>query len=300
MKLRRGRFFAILALGLSAAVGSAGVAPPEILRISPTSGPEGTRVEILGRNLSGVTAILFGKSRAVFTAVSAEKLIALVPNRVATSLVTVITPGGRASSPFAFAVLTDPRIPEEVKFRSGYVNAIPRPADFRSAMWWGIAIADPRVSGYEAATVEISWMQLSCRADGKDYVLNEDRGRLRGGLFRRNPWFGTNEHEPMRQDYDRANDTVVLRVGQRPDKVWHFWSASPRAALPPGKLEGCTVKVHLRISPGALVQIGMDYWKNPTVQYGDGNSHEAGASNWYFPSESRQEAVFTDIGGPQF
>ena len=167
-------------------------------------------------------------------------------------------------------------------------------------MLWGIAIADTRVSGYEAATVEISWMNLSCRADSKDYTLNADGGRLRGGLFRRIPWFGTNEHEPMPLDFDRRNDAVVLRVGRRPDKVWHFWSASPRAALPPGKLEGCTVKVHLRISRGALVQIGMDYWKNPMVDYAPGNSHEAGASNWYFPSKGWQEAVFTDIGRPQF
>lgn len=197
-------------------------------------------------------------------------------------------------------IARDRRVPDEVKFRAGYVNAQPRPANFSSAMLWGIAIADTRVSGYEAATIEISWMQLSCHADGKEFILNEDRGRARGGLFRRHPWFGTNEHEPMPLDYDRAHDAVVLRVGQRPDKVWHFWSASPRAALPPGKLEGCTVKARVRISRGALVQIGMDYWKDPTADYGAGNSREAGASNWYFPSEGWQEAVFTDVGGRQF
>jgi hypothetical protein len=42
----------------------------------------------------------------------------------------------------------------------------------------------------------------------------------------------------MPLSYDPADHTVVLRVGQRPDRVWHFWSASPRAALPSGKLEG--------------------------------------------------------------
>jgi hypothetical protein len=47
--------------------------------------------------------------------------------------------------------------------------------------------------------------------------------------------------------------------------------------------------------------MGMDYWRSPTIAYGSGgNNHEAGASNWYFPSEQWQEAVFTDIGGPQF
>ena len=289
-----------IGVSLSALLAIAANSPPQILRISPTSGAEGTRVEIYGANLDKTSSVLFGSSRAAFKLISPEKLLALVPNRTASSFITVTTPTGQASSAFPFAVLTDPRIPDEVKFRAGYIHPEPRPANFGSAMLWGIAIADPRASGYEAATVEVSWMQLSCRVGGKDFVLNEDKGRVRGGLFRRNPWFGINDHEPMPVDYDRANGAVVLHVGERADKVWHFWSASPRGTLPPGKLEGCTVKTHLRVSPGALVQIGMDYWKNPTVEYAPGLSQEAGASNWYFPSETWQEAVFTDMGGPQF
>jgi len=39
---------------------------------------------------------------------------------------------------------------------------------------------------------------------------------------------------------------------------WHFWAASPRAAIPAGHLEGCTVAVSARISRGALLQIGFD------------------------------------------
>jgi hypothetical protein len=32
--------------------------------------------------------------------------------------------------------------------------------------------------------------------------------------------------------------------------------------------------------------MGIDYWRNPTIGYGPGgNNHEAGASNWYFPSK---------------
>jgi len=37
--------------------------------------------------------------------------------------------------------------------------------------------------------------------------------------------------------------------------------------------------------------MGMDYWRNPTIGYGSG----AGASDWYFPSNDWQDAVFTDI-----
>lgn len=204
------------------------------------------------------------------------------------------------------------RVPDEVRYKSGYLNPSPKPADFKSAMLWGIAIADTRVAGYEKATVEIARVRFSCQVDGKDVVLNEDRGALRGGLYRRFPWFGTDEHEPLpelntptsrkagekwgtpRVLYERR--TVSLRVGTRPDRVWHFWAASPRATIPSGKLDGCTVTVRAKVSRGALLQVGFDYWRNPTVDYGSGaNNHEAGASNWYFPSNKWQEATFSDI-----
>jgi len=287
-----------LNLGL-AATDSHGV--PEILRISPTSGPEGTRVEVSGRNLQEVTAVLFRDTNSDYKLISSDQLVALVPHRTLTSAVVVVTPSVRASSPFPFVVLNDPRVPEEVSYKSGYVNSVPAPPGFTSALLWGIAIADTRVSGYESANVEIAWTQLHCRADGKEVVLNADIGRVRGGLYRRNPWFGTNQNESMPLGYDDQSHAVVLQVGQRADRVWHFWSGSPRAALPPGKLEGCTVKARVKISPGALLQMGMDYWRNAAVGYGaGGNNHEAGASNWYFPSDQWQEATFTDLGGPQF
>jgi len=273
---------------------------PEILRISPTSGPEGTRVEIVGKNLEQTSAVVFGATNATFKLISPEKLIAIVPHRTAISTITVVTQQGRATSPFPFVVQNDPRVPEEVSYKAVYVNPEPAPAGFSSVLLWGIAIADTRVPGYQSATVEVARTQLSCLANGTEAVLNDDAGKVRGGLYQRDPWFGNNDHEPMPIAYDDANHAVVLRVGQRPDRVWHFWSASPRPALPPGMLEGCTVKALVKISAGALLQMGMDYWRNPTVPYAPGNNHEAGASNWYFPSDRWQEATFSDIGGPQF
>jgi hypothetical protein len=274
---------------------------PEILRISPTNGPEGSRVEITGKNLEDASSVLFGTTAAVFKSGSAQELIVLVPHKVATSTIIVATPRGQATSPFPFVVSNDPRVPDEVSYKSAYINSVPPPPDFHSALLWGIAIADTRVADYQSARVEIAWTQLSCRVGGRDVVLNDDAGKVRGGLYRRQPWFGTDVHEPIPLAYDPPSHAVVLRVGERTDRVWHFWSASPRAALPPGNLEGCTVKARVKISPGALLQMGMDYWRSPTVPYGPGgNNHEAGASNWYFPSPEWQEASFTDIGGPQF
>jgi hypothetical protein len=56
------------------------------------------------------------------------------------------------------------------------------------------------------------------------------------------------------------------------------------------------VKARVRISQGALLQMGFDYWRNSTIEYGPGgNNREAGASDWYFPSSEWQEATFSDI-----
>ena len=89
------------------------------------------------------------------------------------------------------------RVPDEIRYKSGYLNSSPKPEDFDSAMLWGIAIADTRVAGYENARVEVARVRLSCRVDGSDVVLNDDRGALRGGFYRRFPWFGTDEHDPL-------------------------------------------------------------------------------------------------------
>ena len=191
---------------------------------------------------------------------------------------------------------TDPRIPDEVRYKSGYINPVRKPPEFTSAMLWGIAIADIRISGYENARIEIAHTQLACQVDGRSIVLNDDTGKIRGGLYSRHPWFGTDAHNPIPLAYSTNKNAVILRVGQRADRVWHFWSASPRASIPPGHLEGCTVKARVRISRGALLQMGVDYWRDPVVGYGSGgNNHEAGASDWYFSSGKWQDAVFTDI-----
>lgn len=190
---------------------------------------------------------------------------------------------------------TNSRIPPEVRYKSGYVNPAPKPLEFTSAMLWGIAIADTRVPGYEHAQVEIEHTKLTCRVDGTDVVMNDDAGDVRGGLYRRFPWFGTDEHEPMAIAYSSGHHAVILNVGSRPDRVWHFWAASPRVTLPSGSFEGCTVSVRAKISKGALLQVGFDYWRNATVGYGSGgNNHEAGASGWYFPSSKWQAASFSD------
>lgn len=279
----------------------AAFAQTRVFAISPTSGSEGSRVEISGAKLAQATAVLFGKSRATFKVISAGKVVAIVPRWVAEDRITVVTPQGRATSPVTFLVRNDPRVPDDVGWKGGYVNAVPPPWPFHSVLLWGIAITDTRVPGHESAKVEIASVHLTCRVDGKDVVLADDSGSLRGGLYLRHPWFARgNFHDTLPFDYDANHEVVILHVGERTDRVWHFWPASARPTIPPGKFEGCTANVRARVSSGALLQVGMDYWRDATVPWegSDGNNHEAGASNWYLPSSEWQDATFTDIGGP--
>jgi hypothetical protein len=109
------------------------------------------------------------------------------------------------------------------------------------------------ITACASAQVEVAWTRLSCRVDGREVDLNDDGGQVRGGLFMGQPWFGTDAHDLMPLAFDLTDHAVVLRVGQRPDRVWHFWSPSPRAALALGKIEGCTVRARVRISAGAFV-----------------------------------------------
>src|SRR5919204_1011526 len=91
-----------------------------IVTISPTAGPEGTRIRITGEHLQDATAVLFGQLRSDFRITSQDELVAIVPHRATTSPITVVTRQGRWESPFALAVVNDPRIPEEVSYKSGY------------------------------------------------------------------------------------------------------------------------------------------------------------------------------------
>src|SRR4029077_3753659 len=135
--------------------------------------------------------------------------------RLALALSAILGAGGNA----AITATTDSatkakRVRAEGRSNSGYVNPVGKPADFTSAMLWGIAIADPRVHGFEKAQVEIANTQLSCRVDGKEIILNDDRGNIRGGLYHRHPWFSTDAHDPIPLAYSDDHGTVILHVGE--------------------------------------------------------------------------------------
>ena len=77
---------------------------PTIASIAPASGPAGTRVTIGGANLGGATRVTFGGISAGFTPVSDTALSATVPASAVTGPISVVTPGGTATSTATFMV----------------------------------------------------------------------------------------------------------------------------------------------------------------------------------------------------
>ena len=115
-----------LALILFAKLSASGpIHRAEILAIFPPRGPEGTRITMQwqksDRPFPQFSSLTPRQSSARFLA---ERLIAIVPHKVTTSSITVITPQGRITSPLPFVVVNDPRIPDEVSYKAGYVKPV--------------------------------------------------------------------------------------------------------------------------------------------------------------------------------
>ncbi|WP_228001490.1 beta strand repeat-containing protein [Nocardia australiensis] len=79
------------------------IAVPALILISPTAGPlaGGTTVTLIGTNLTGATAVLFGATAATsFTVNSATQITAVAPAGTGTVQVTVTTVGGTSNGLF--------------------------------------------------------------------------------------------------------------------------------------------------------------------------------------------------------
>lgn len=86
---------------------------PSLTSFSPTSGAAGTQlVTLTGSNFTGATAVNFNGVSAAFTVISATSITATVPATATDGTISVVTPGGTATSSGSFDVL-----------RTIYVNA---------------------------------------------------------------------------------------------------------------------------------------------------------------------------------
>jgi uncharacterized repeat protein (TIGR03803 family) len=76
----------------------------QFVKTLPTSGAEGSTVDILGTDLTGATSVSFHGTAAAFSVVSPSEITATVPASATTGLVSVTTPGGTLASNLPFVV----------------------------------------------------------------------------------------------------------------------------------------------------------------------------------------------------
>ena len=89
--------------------GGTGVGPilkikATILDFNPKSGPVGTQVILTGTAFTGVSKVLFGTTKAVFTLDSDGQITTTVPAGAITAVITITTPGGKAKTKVVFTV----------------------------------------------------------------------------------------------------------------------------------------------------------------------------------------------------
>jgi hypothetical protein len=80
--------------------------PPAISSFSPTSGPVGTLVTILGNNFAGSTVVTFNGVAATFNVISNSEIRATVPTGASTGKISVTSAGGSVASSTNFTVTT--------------------------------------------------------------------------------------------------------------------------------------------------------------------------------------------------
>jgi hypothetical protein len=82
--------------------------PPTISSLTPTSGPVGTSVDVLGSSFTGATSVRFNGAPANYTVESDSEIHATVPAGATTGPISVTTSGGTATS--SFTVILPPTI----------------------------------------------------------------------------------------------------------------------------------------------------------------------------------------------
>jgi len=178
-------------------------------------------------------------------------------------------------------------IPEEVAHKKGYIKYLTPPNNFKAVTGWITAIHNRTSS--EASYIEIDYIRLYGRINGSDFLVSSNDYKdniAEGGLCMRQPWFGSNDNTPIPYEF-LNNDYLVLRTSSKPDNVWHIWNKQwPRAEVP-SNIERCWLEVRCKITGSALIQLGMDYWREPTSEWAgyNVNNIESGVSDWYYKSD---------------
>ncbi|MHB8580685.1 MAG: hypothetical protein ACYDA4_12640 [Ignavibacteriaceae bacterium] len=172
------------------------------------------------------------------------------------------------------------------------------PSGFTAAVGWmqGIDIDGKGTP----SKVEVDWMVLHAVVNNKDTILYEDNFNYDTpamhwyGLYSRNPWFAGDRLADM--PYTIENGSLIIKPNTKSNYVFHWWNTS-RSLVPSGTAR-VWFEARVRITGGAGVQAGIDYWKDLTAEPAgyNVNNTEAGVSDWFGNSTTDWQII--NVGRP--
>jgi hypothetical protein len=177
--------------------------------------------------------------------------------------------------------------PIESPHQTAYFNLAVLPPGFTAALGWMQAI-DIRGQG-APSTVEIDWMRLHAIVNGVDTIIMVEEFSIRTsamdyfGLYGRSPWFAGDRLGAM--PFTVNNGAMTMEPGTISDRVFHWWT--PRVTIPAGATR-VWFEARIRVTGGAGVQCGIDFWRDVNAPYAGPNVNnvESGASDWFGDSTS--------------
>ncbi len=176
----------------------------------------------------------------------------------------------------------------------------PRPPNrFKAVQGWAQAVTMSKNQRGENALLEMDFLRLREEdpATGATIVVAEaafdfeavplpcvPAGRCDGGLWERDPWFGSDAHIEM---WNSAVTQGILQINiaQTPNKVAHWWTSRSLNKAD----RRYFIETRFRITGQAALQLGVDYWVALDSQWTEpqdvrcerGNNCQGWASIWF-------------------
>ena len=195
--------------------------------------------------------------------------------------------GWRIATPFPARAGTTVRAPAEALHPTSYTAFRRPPYGMMAATPW-LAFVHTGAAGV-ASWAEIDHIELWAEIDGVSRRVAHnlyDDTNYGGQLRTRNPWFDSNIETPMPVT-GRGSGVLVIRPGDRPEKVWHPFLGSypaPRADL--SRATRVWFVSRVRLHGPVAVQGGIDYYEKLSGYEPEVNRLEEGAAtDWEYTRE---------------
>lgn len=180
--------------------------------------------------------------------------------------------------------------PAESNHHQSYTAFWRAPFGFKGATPWLSAVQ--KAGSTAGSTVEIDYIRLWARINGVAQIVARNEytdAKAAGELRLRNPWYGGSWRSMPVQI---TNGALVIHPSSSPNDVWHPYLESwPDLRADISGADSVWMEARVRVQGPALVQGGLDAWKN--LDYAANRVYEVGATDWVCASGDWQTLRMT-------